>query len=409
MNWKRAWKKSLTKYWQLYLLLIPVARPVARHRRVGEAAVAPRLVRRIRRVVVGQSLEPSHIVAQLQKVTVAISAAHHLNVTGILRVRTVHKHDRTVRAVLSPPASGDPFVPARDQHDVGFRLMRAIPLLLKVVPFLPRTGSGIVLAVVERPPTVALLAVHRAVAEPARLVLRDRDVHHALRDLLALEHALQAREVHPRPAALLGRLVRPLRLDDREKRLRLFVAFLLLGDDHRFPVQLIPDVACIARPVHRVVDSPHRLAGSRVRIEHDLRDLPSGVMVLLKDAHHELRVLLVDRRVRCVEEQEVYSRLHNELHVAAHDPFVVGEVVAVERLAPVVVRAPRPPHRPVRLLPCVRVRRENLRHVPRPPTSVFAEPQKVKQPHLPFAFRGRGEAGKCADKKARNYRFHFHI
>ena len=24
MNWKRAWKKSLTKYWQLYLLLIPV-------------------------------------------------------------------------------------------------------------------------------------------------------------------------------------------------------------------------------------------------------------------------------------------------------------------------------------------------------------------------------------------------
>ena len=24
MNWKKTWKKSLTKYWQLYLLLIPV-------------------------------------------------------------------------------------------------------------------------------------------------------------------------------------------------------------------------------------------------------------------------------------------------------------------------------------------------------------------------------------------------
>ena len=231
----------------------------------------------------------------------------------------------------------------------------------------------------ERASAIVLLAVHRGIAEPQLRMLRDGDVHDGPIDLFAGEDALRPREIHPWPAAELVRFVGPLRLDDGEERFRLVRTLLLLRDNDRPAIQLEPRIFRKSRLVDGVVDISDGLAGGRVRVEHHLRNSPSVVMVFLQNAHDELGVVFVDHGVRRVEEKKIDAALHDEFHVMADDPFVVGVIVSVKRLAPMVVHAFAAPYGAVRLVARIWISRKDFRHIIGLVAAMFAEPEEVEK------------------------------
>ena len=91
------------------------------------------------------------------KTVMNVSVAHHLDVAGILVIRAIDEHDRTVG--LPVITAGDPLVPVCYKNDVRLRLERRVPLLLEIISFLPCVRRWVVCAVVKRPPAVPGFAV----------------------------------------------------------------------------------------------------------------------------------------------------------------------------------------------------------------------------------------------------------
>ena len=163
----------------------PDSRPVrdrqaSEHRRVCHALVA------------------ADILDELHEIVVKIPAAHHFQIAAVLVVGAVHKHQGTLRDTL--PASGDPLVPPRHQHDGRVGLHGAVKLLGKIVPLLPGVRCRIIVPVVEGSAAVARLAVQYRIAEAKLGVLCHRHVDDLRHALQVGEHALRAGEIHPRPA-----------------------------------------------------------------------------------------------------------------------------------------------------------------------------------------------------------------
>ena len=102
-------------------------------------------------------------------------------------------------------------------------------------------------------------------------------------------------------------------------------------------------------------------------------------MVFLQNAHDELGVLFVDHGVRRVEKKKIDAALHDELHVMADDPFVVGVIVSVKRLAPMVVHAFAAPYGAVRLVARIWISRKDFRHIIGLVATMFAEPEEVEK------------------------------
>ena len=247
--------------------------------------------------------------------------------------------------------------------------------------------------VVEGSAAVARLAVQYRIAEAKLGVLCHRHVDDLRHALQVGEHALRAGEIHPRPAAQLIRLVGPLGHLDIEERAAFGGAFRLHRDDDRLAVQAEPRVAGKAGAVDLLVYFLHGLAGGGIGVEHDLRNFPALVVVFLQHAHDQLGVVLVHQRVGGIEEEEVDVRLHDELHVVAHDPLVIRIVVAVERFAPVVVGSDAAPDVAVRLVPCLRIRRNDLGDVVRLVLAALAQPEKVEQSDQTVFARGGDACG----------------
>ncbi len=340
---------------------------------------------------VRHALVAADILNQLHEVVVEVPAAHHFQIAAVLVVCAVHKHEGALRNAL--PAPGNPLVPARHQHDGRVGFDGAVKLLGEIEAFFPCVRRGVVVPVVEGSAAVAGLAVQHRVAEAQLRVLRHRHVDDLRHALQVGEHALRAGEVHPRPAAQLVRLVRPLGHLDIEEIAAFGGALCLHRDDDRLAVQAEPCVAGKAGAVDFVVNLLHGLAGGGVGVEHDLRNLPALIVVFLQNAHDQLGVVLIYQRIGRVEEQEVDVRLHDELHVVAHDPFIVRVVVAVERFAPVVVGSDAAPDVAVRLVPRLRVCRDDFGHVVRLVFAALAQPKEVEQPDQTVAARGGNARG----------------
>ena len=273
---------------------------------------------------------------QLHEVVVEVTAPHHLQIAAVLVVGGVHEHDGTLGDPR--PVARDPLVPARDQHDGRVGLDGAVELLGKVVALLPGIGLGIVLPIVVGAAAVGGLAVEDGITEAdVAAVLGNGDVDDLVHAIQIGEDALGVGEVHPRPAAQLVGLVGPLGHLDVEEFLTLGGAFLLDRDDNGLTVQAEPGIGAPAGLIDGIVDIQHGQTRGGIGVEHDLGDLPALVVVLLQHPHDQLGVLAVDSGVGGVEEEEVHVGLHEELHVAAHHPLVIGVVVAVEGLAPMVV------------------------------------------------------------------------
>ena len=204
-------------------------------------------------------------------------------------------------------------------------------------------------------PAVFRLAVQYGIAEPQLRMLCHRHTHNLRLSAQIVKHTLRTGEVHPRPATLFVRFVRPLCQLDIEKRTRFRGAFLRYGDDDRFPFEIVPRVRTVARLVDRVVECLHGLAGRGVCVEHDLWDPKTGVVVFLQDAEHDFYVLFVDHGVGGVEIEKVHTGVAEQRHMAADHPFVVAVVVAEKRFAPVVIGADTAPERRIRVVSGVRV------------------------------------------------------
>ena len=300
-----------------------------------------------------RSLVTSDKADQLHKVIIEISAARHFQITAVFVICAVHKHHRAFGSSL--PVAGNPLVPARHKHNRRIRLDGTFKLLFKVVAVQVSIRIRIVLAVVISAPAIPLFAVQNGIAEAQLRMLGNRYIDHFRLVFEVIEHPLRAHKIHPGPTAQFVRLVGPLRHFDIEECTCFGGAFALHRNDHGLSFIIEPGIRAVIDLVNIVIDLLHGLSGIRIGIEHDLRDFPALVVILLQNPHDLHAVLFINNRVGGIKEQKVNIRLHQKLHMVPDNPFVLRIVVTVKRLAPMVVTADSAPDIAVRLISCFRI------------------------------------------------------
>ncbi len=203
----------------------------------------------------------------------------------------------------------------------------------------------------------------------------------------SFEHACRPREVHPRPAVLVGVLVGPLlALDGKE----VINVCLVGGDDDRLAVNPEPRILVQSLGVNVVVQTAHDICRAGMRVEHDLRRIKALLVQLVARLHDRQRVIQIIVAVGDIEVQEIHVCLRQQFGVLAVHPLVIGVVVAVERLGEPVHGA----HGSVlaglgnaaRHLGALLI--QNLLQVENAAVAVLAVPEEVEQTDIAFAFLG---------------------
>ena len=240
------------------------------------------------------------VIDQLHEVIVKVASAHHFQITAVLIVGAVHKHNRTLGDAL--PSAGDPFVPARDKHDGRIGLYCAVKLLCKIIAVQIRIRIGIVMHIVEASAVIIGLTVQNGIAKAQLWMLSYGNVDDLVLALEVFKYALRTGKVHPGPAALLIGLVGPLRHFDIEELSALGRAFLFYRNDHGLALKVKPRIGTILRSIDLIINLLHGFARVGIGIKHDLRDFPAILGVFIQDAHDDLYVMLVNAGIGGVKE-----------------------------------------------------------------------------------------------------------
>ena len=361
-----------------------------------------------------RALELGHVGDELHVVVVEVTAAKHLGVTAVFLGGGVHKAHVVARIGLGLKL-GDPLVPARHQHvgDVGGD--GTVPLSLEVVAVLGQVGVfveggqglGRGLGAVEAAAAVSVgprVIVNGGGAEDGvTAVLSDGDVdgggvtRHAGG---GGEDALRPLEVHPGPAVgLVVGIVGPLILADGKE---IVDVRGVRSHDHGLAVDAEPGLGTPVLLVNVIVESLHHALGGGVGIGHDLGGVKALLSHIGTDAHELLEVgnVVEINAVGQVDVQEINIGVGELFHVLAHDPDVVGVVVAVQRLG-------EPVHDTLSAVvgevlgSLLAVLVQNILQVVHAPVTVQTHPQEVEQTHVVLAVgavhthvqsRGKGAA-----------------
>ena len=197
-------------------------------------------------------------------------------------------------------------------------------------------------------------------------VLRDGDVH--LLGLLRIIGVAVGLGIGGLPVPCQGRVdhgERPMGPAERKELAQLGTGLLGIADQKRLALPEEPELAKEPRLVEVVVESQCRGVGLGVDHEGDLRRPPAFATHLAEhfaDLHVDLGV---GQGVGRVEDQGVDAGVGQQAGVSAQDPRVVAAIVAVERLAPVMCCAERPPERRIGFLQRLGVLGQDPRHVER--------------------------------------------
>ena len=280
--------------------------------------------------------------------------------------------------------------------------MGPLPLLREVVAVVDRAGRGVLLAVVEASAAGVAVAHVGGQAVGDLQVLSDGHVD-LLGAIRVVGVAVDLR-VGGLPVPGVRRIdnrERPVGAAEREELLQLGIGLLRIADHQRLASPAEPQVRIEARLVEVLVDLPGGFARLGVDHEGELRGVAALAADLLEDLA-ELQVLLaIGHGVGGVEDERIDAGVGQQVRVAAEHPRVRGEVVAVERLAPVVRRADLAPQRRIGLLDRFGVGLQDPRDVVGPlpiraAVVALVEPEEVEDAHEPVGARradllGRGQ------------------
>ena len=288
-----------------------------------------------------RALELGHVGDELHVVVIEVPAAEHLGVSAELLGGGIYEAHVVARVNLGLEL-GDPLVPAGHQ-DVGHvGGDGAIPLSLEVVAVLGQIGIAVEggqglggsLVAVKATAAVATVIIHRGRAErDVTAVLGDGNVDGGgipRRAGGGGEDALRPLEIHPRPAVgLVVGIVGPLVLLNGKE----IIDVRGVGrHDDGLAVDAEPGIRTPLGTVDAVVKLSHHVGGGGVGVGHDLGRVEALGVQLATDAHELLDAGNIRISVGQIQIQEINIGIGELLHVLAHDPGVVGIVVAVQRL-----------------------------------------------------------------------------
>lgn len=287
------------------------------------------------------ALEAAHIGNELEVVIVAVTAAHRFDIAAELMVELVHKDEGSSGGA---PASGDPFVPTGDEDEGGLERVGAFPLFLEVVAFIRRAWGDLLLTGFETAPAGIAKAHVGDLAVAGAEVLSG-----GYGDLLGLggvvfEAVGLGVGGFPVPGLEgVGHVERPMSAAEREEIADGSGGFRGVAEEQGFAVPVKPEFGELGWGVEFVVDLEGGVAGAGIDHERDLGCVSPSLADLAEDAAEGEVDIAVGECVGGIEDEDIDASVGEEEGVAAEDPGVVAEVIAIKRFAPVVVDADAAP------------------------------------------------------------------
>ena len=327
----------------------------------------------------GVAFVTADAVDELIIVVVVVEPGDGLDVAAVLLIELVDEDDRLAGTA---ELTGGPFVPARDHHEWRIEFLGATELFGKIMALIYGAGRGVATAGVKAAPAgIAVAHVHDFTVGDAE-VLGDGNV-----DLFSgFGVGVVAVDLRvggfPVPGVLgvhLGE--RPVGFAQGEKLLHLGVGHRRIADQERLFLPAKPEIGVEAGLVEVFEEFIRGLAGLGVDHKTELRRAAAFAANLRPDLADFQVNLAVGFTVGGIENDGVDAGVGEERSMPPEHPRVHRVVIAVERLAPIILGARRAPERRVGLAQDLRIFGQNAGEVEAGIAASPLVPEKIKNAH----------------------------